>query len=195
MLTDNVINVLQKMLKKQFPDANGLQDPWLGQLLGYQIYQNTPFVQVIIHNGRYHWLALSTYGCKQGDIFVLDSKFNYSLSMQTKKQICTLLHCPLKTIQVTILPVQQQIGGVDCGLFAIVFLQFILSCKQNPMGVSFEQSSMRNHFLKCLKNNRLEMFPQTEHFKKTCKEKVIKLELYCTCRQIWVESNNRVFDK
>ena len=85
MLTDNVINVLQKMLKKQFPDANGLQDPWLGQLLGYQIYQNTPFVQVIIHNGRYHWLALSTYGCKQGDIFVLDSKFNYSLSMQTKK--------------------------------------------------------------------------------------------------------------
>ena len=44
MLTDNVIDVLQKMLKKQFPDANGLQDPLLGKLLSYQIYQNTPFV-------------------------------------------------------------------------------------------------------------------------------------------------------
>ena len=121
MLTDNVINVLQKMLKKQFPDANGLQDPLLDQLLRYHIYQNTPFVQVI-HNGRYHWLALSTYGCKQGEIFVLDSKFNYSLSKQTKKQICALLHCPLKTIQVTNLPVQQQTGGDDCGLFAIVYL-------------------------------------------------------------------------
>ena len=52
------------------------------------------------------------------------------------------------------------------------------------MLVSFEQSSMRNHILKGLKNNRLEMFPQTEHSKKICKEKVIKLELYCTCRQM-----------
>ena len=105
MLTDNIIDVLQKMLKKQFPDASGLQDPLLGQLLTYQIYQNTPFVQVI-QNGRYSWLAFSTYGCKQGEIFVLDSKFNYSLSIQTKKQICALLHCPRKTTQVTILPVQ-----------------------------------------------------------------------------------------
>ena len=63
------------------------------QLLSYQIYQNTPFVQVI-HNGCYHWLWLSTYGCTQGEIFILVSKFNYSLSIQTKKQICALLHCP-----------------------------------------------------------------------------------------------------
>ena len=166
----------------------------LGKLLSYQIYQNIPFVQVI-HNGRYHWLALSIYGCKQRKIFVLDSKFNYSLSIQTKKQICALLHCPRKTTQVTILPVQSQIGGVDCGLFAIAFLQFILSCKQNPVGVSFEQSSMRNHILKCLKNNRLELLPQTEHSNKICNEKVIKFELHCICRQIWVESDNRVFDK
>ena len=63
------------------------------------------------------------------------------------------------------------------------------------MRVSFEQLNMRNHILKCLKNNHLEMFPQTEYSKKICKGKVIKLELYCTCRQIWVESDNRVFDK
>ena len=130
-------------------------------------------------------------------MFVMDSKFHYSLSVQTKKQISAFLHCQLKTIHATILPVQQQIGGVDCGLFAIAFLQFILflSCKQNPIEVSFEQSIMRDHILKCLKNNRLKMFPPTEHSKKICKEKVIKLELYCTCRQIWVESDNRVFDK
>ena len=63
------------------------------------------------------------------------------------------------------------------------------------MGVSFEQSKMKNHILKCLKNDCLEMFPQTEHSNKICKENVIKIELYCTCRQIWVESDNRVFDK
>ena len=59
MLTENITNILQKMLKKQFPDANGLQDPLLGRLLNYQIYQNTPFFQVV-HNGLYHWLALIT---------------------------------------------------------------------------------------------------------------------------------------
>ena len=73
--------------KKQFPDADGLQDPLLGQLLCYQIYWNTPFVQVI-HNRCYHWLALSTYRFKQGEIFVLDTKFYYSLSIQTKKNLC-----------------------------------------------------------------------------------------------------------
>ena len=54
---------------------------------------------------------------------------------------------------------------------------------------------MRNHILKCLKNNCFEMFPQTEHSKKIWKEKVIELELYCTSHQIWVESDNQVFNK
>ena len=85
MLTDSVINVLQKMLKKHFPDANGLPDPLLGQLLSYQIYQNTAFVQVI-HNGRYHWLALSTYRCKEGEIFVLDNKFTYYCQYKLKNK-------------------------------------------------------------------------------------------------------------
>ena len=87
------------------------------------------------------------------------------------KKIYALLRCPLVTIQVTIVPVQQQIWVVDCCLFAIAFLHFLLSCKQTPVGVSFAQSSMINHILKCLKNNRLELFPQTEHFKKICKKK------------------------
>ena len=53
ILTDNIINGLQKIFKKQFPDANNLQDPLLGQLFSYQLYQNAPFFQVV-HNGLYH---------------------------------------------------------------------------------------------------------------------------------------------
>ena len=75
MLTDNIITVLQKMLKQQFADANDLQDPFLGQLLSYELYQNTLFVQVI-HN-IYHWfIVLSNYGCKQSKVFLLDSECN-----------------------------------------------------------------------------------------------------------------------
>ena len=95
MLTDNVINLLQKMLKQVFVDAMGFQDPVRSQNLSYDVYQNRPFVQVIL-NGRYHCLALSTYGCKEGVIYVLDNKFNYVLPLQTRSQICALLCCRQK---------------------------------------------------------------------------------------------------
>ena len=46
MLNDNII----KMLKKQFSQANGLQDPVLGQTLNFNVNRNLPFVQVL-HDG------------------------------------------------------------------------------------------------------------------------------------------------
>ena len=146
MLTGNVINLLQKMLKQVFVDAMGLQDPVRGQNLSYDVYQNRPFVQ-IIHNGRYHWLALS----KEGEIHVLDSKFNYVLSLQRKRQICALLCCRHKSIKVKIVPVQRQTVGVDCGLLAVAFIQYILSEEKNSTNVSFIQSIMKNHTFRAVK--------------------------------------------
>ena len=102
---------------------------------------------------------------------MLDSKFNYILSLQTKRQICALLCCYQKSIKVKIVPVQQQAGGVDCGLFAVAFIQYILSEKKNPTNVSFMQSSTRTHTFKCLKNNNFEMFPRSETVQKNRKEK------------------------
>ena len=43
MLNDNIIQTFQQMLKIQYPDANGLQDPVLGQALSFAVYQTTPF--------------------------------------------------------------------------------------------------------------------------------------------------------
>ena len=74
MLKDNIVNAVQKMLKKQFTEANELQDPVLGQGLNFQSYQSISFVQVL-HNGRMHWVAISTYGCDQGEIYLVDSLF------------------------------------------------------------------------------------------------------------------------
>ena len=86
-------------------------------------------------------------------------------------------------------------GAVDCGLFAVAFIQYILSEKKNPTNVSFIQSSMRNHTLKCLKNNNLETFPRSENCAKKSKEKIIELPIYCSCPQIWVESDKNIFEK
>ena len=43
MLNDNIIQTFQQMLKIQYPDGNGLQDPVLGQALSFAVYQTTPF--------------------------------------------------------------------------------------------------------------------------------------------------------
>ena len=65
MLNDNIIQTFQQMLKIQYPDANGLQDPVLGQALNFAVYQTIPFVQVL-HDGSLHWIVIRTYKCVEG---------------------------------------------------------------------------------------------------------------------------------
>ena len=66
--------MFQNMMKDQFKEVNGLQDTVLGQNLTFNIYRNVPFFQVL-HDGRNHWVAISTYGCKPGEVFLKDSLF------------------------------------------------------------------------------------------------------------------------
>ena len=60
MLNDDIIKVVQRMLKKQIYQAKGLQDPVLGQTLNFNVNGNLPFVQVL-HDVRIHWIAVSTF--------------------------------------------------------------------------------------------------------------------------------------
>ena len=55
MLNDSIIQTFQQMLKIKYPDANGLQDPVLGQTLAVQV----------LHDGSLYWIAISTYNCKE----------------------------------------------------------------------------------------------------------------------------------
>ena len=64
------------------------------------------------------------------------------------------------------LAVQQQTGGVDCGLFAIAFLEYIARTNLYPTKTWFDQSKFRNHALRCLKDDIIYPFPETESNKK-----------------------------
>ena len=76
-ITGNVIAVMQKMLQDQYPGVNGLQDPLNGVRLKFHVYKDTPFVQ-IVHDGSYHWVAVSTYSCKPGEVILMDTYFHKS---------------------------------------------------------------------------------------------------------------------
>ncbi len=54
--------------------------------------------------------------------------------------------------------VQQQIGGDDCGLFALAFATS-LCYKDVPSLIFYDQISLRNHYVKCIEDNEIQPFP------------------------------------
>ena len=160
MLSDVVINLFQRMLKKQHPNVRGLQDTLLGNNLQFDVIK-TSFVQ-ILYTGSHHWIAISTLGCNKGEVYLLDSLCNGRLTYQTKRQICSILHCKKDKIKVKVVPVQQQKNGVDCGLFAVAFIQYVIVKNVNPTMVTFDQLQMRSHAIKAIESGRLDMFPTSQ---------------------------------
>ena len=104
MLCHSVVNTFQNMMDKQFPEAKGLRDSTLGQKLSFKVQKNKPFVQVL-HDGKLHWIAISTYGCNEGEVCYIDSLFNGRITDHTKQQICASFNCDLKHVKINVLPV------------------------------------------------------------------------------------------
>ena len=53
--------------------------------------------------------------------------------------------------------VQQQIGGNDCGLFALAFA-ISLCYNDVPSLMFYDQISLRNHYAKCIEDNEIQSF-------------------------------------
>ncbi len=194
MLNDTVIHVFQGMMKKQYPETAGLQDPLLGSNLGFSVCSNKPFVQ-ILHDGRLHWIAISTYNCQPGEVCYMDSLFRGRITDKVKQQICSLLHSQNDVLKIKALPVQQQTNGVDCGVYAIAFISYLVFNKKYPVEVTFDQKVMRHHLIRALAADRLSQFPIAEKQGKMCNQKEFELQLHCSCRMSWVPSDNRTFGR
>ena len=78
-------------------------------------------------------------------------------------------------ICVEVNPVQQQHGGVDCSQLAIAFATELAHGK-NPVGVSYAQSAMRDHFLLSLENKKVEPFSRA---RKPAIRNIVSIALYC----------------
>lgn len=62
---------------------------------------------------------------------------------------------------IEVVPVQQQLNGSDCGLFAAAFAT-CLAYGIPPQTVQFDICKMRVHLYRSLKNGLLQMFPTFE---------------------------------
>ena len=93
------------------------------------------------------------------------------------------------------LQVQQESNAIDCGVFALAFIHYILSEKKTPAEVHFNIFKMRTHLLHCLVENEFSQFPSSDRNHRKYIHKTISIALFCDCRIPWAKSDNRLFDK
>ena len=72
-----------------------------------------------------------------------------------------IVKTPSKKVYLRLEPVQQQVGGADCGVFAIANLVEVL-CGKDPRQAQFNQDRMREHLFRCISLQAFTPFPKTE---------------------------------
>ena len=116
-LSDDIINAAQTTPHEQFR-IPGFQNAELGQYCGFNV-EPDEFIQ-IVHNGKDHWVTISTIGTKHPEEFVYNSLY-CTAPNEFQKQIAGLLHTQEKTITLKFAKVSMQKNGSDCGVYAIAF--------------------------------------------------------------------------
>lgn len=212
-LTGNIINAAQLILSNSYPQIGGFQDTSYGRNLKFlPVDPHCSNIQ-ILHTGlnlctiifvikspipfflgaSNHWLCTFSKRCSAPVVYIADSLGLFmKLDSTTLLQIAKLYGSILPSqnaSEVTSLPVcklsvQQQIGTLDCGLYAIAFAVDLCMGK-NPKYSHFDQSKMREHLEVCLAKGKFQLFPTISSDQETLprpKSRVIKIKLYCECR-------------
>ena len=108
-----------------------------------------------VHNGSYHWLLVSTVS---GVVSIHDS-LNTQPTEELIKQISQLFSPDGSTPAYTQLKCHKQLGGTDCGIFAIAYAIDILLGNE-PQNIRYDQNKMREHLVNCLQSGKMTAFPR-----------------------------------
>ena len=184
-LTSRHISAVHSLLKKQYPEQNGLQDTLQLSNKYRWASSSKDFVQ-IIHISQNHWVCVSNLLTPEGVVEVYDSLppiCNNTLI----GQVAATMQCSSQMFTVRWINVQLQSGGDDCALFAIAFAE-ALCAGRDPFILSFDQLQMRQHLKLCLERGAVTKFPESTRQKRGCRSRMRmsrKVYIYCTCRLPW----------
>ena len=154
-LTDKIICAAQMILLQFFPNMAGLQPPVLQKVFQFHVHSGE-FVQ-IMHVRNNHWCVVSTVGCESGVIRVYDSLFK-SVSRETLRLIVSMVYSQSSDLKITMMDVEKQSNGSDCGVLAIAYA-FDICNGLNPCNVRFDQNKIRQHLATCLEIFQASRFP------------------------------------
>ena len=198
MLTDQSIDMVQKLLSDKFPDLDGLHDTVVGPSNAFPIVKTYKKYVQILHTGRLHWVCTANLDKSRSDnssSLLYDSMNSGRVVRQVAEQIASFSNCKNPELQIQIQGVQQQNNGVDCGPFAAAFATS-LAFGQDPSKVQYDAAKLRSHLLKCLKNKEMEPFPtidSKEPYLK-CPFRTATVELFCSCRMPYKRPTRKDFE-
>ena len=165
----------------------GFQTTLLGQRLAFSpVPPCQKFIQILHVDGN-HWILVSNNIKMDGkiatDSVCIYDSLKVSISLDTKKQICSLLQPQEMQLTLDLMNVQHQTNLSDCGLFAIAFATELAS-QQSPLLCELDTSKMRSHLLTRLNDGVLKPFPYKK--KRRCPfgsqvRKSIYVPVYCIC--------------
>ena len=142
MLTDNHINLAQKMLKRQFPDFNGLRSTLMQDKPHKLPTTNT--IQIFHIKGNHRVCAATHKSGKQ--VFVYDSVYS-SWDQVSLALLQTQFRCSKGNIKL-VDQIQKQVGGTECGLFSIAYATTV-AFHGDHAATTYNQALMRSHLLHC----------------------------------------------
>lgn len=183
-LTSNHISAVNKLLRKSFPEQEGLNDTSI--LAEKLLWPSKPneFVQIIRVAG-YHWACLSNRFCNAGSVELCDSLHTIPATKgQISKQACVILHPEESSIKIDVVNVQLQADDSSCGLFATA-MAYDLCRGIDPFVRNYNQSNMYDHLKSCFGKGELTAFPATISNSGRKHQRVVaevEVPIYCICR-------------
>ena len=119
---------------------------------------------------------------------VYDSSFNGKLSVDLKHQLTAMYKHEACTgdgdlrLVVKVPAVQRQLGGKDCGVFAIAFA-YHAARGDDLSSFTFDQAQLRQHLAMCFVNGKMSPFPRFHNLPRRSRKgrNDIEIKLYCKC--------------
>uniref|UniRef100_A0A1X7TKU0 Ubiquitin-like protease family profile domain-containing protein n=1 Tax=Amphimedon queenslandica TaxID=400682 RepID=A0A1X7TKU0_AMPQE len=106
----------QILLRRKFPEINGLKSTLEITKPSYKFEISDSLIIQVIHCKDNHWITASNIGCEESEITVYDSLYK-AIDQHTYEMLSRLFLKKTFTIKQP----QKQTNGYDCGLFALAF--------------------------------------------------------------------------
>lgn len=108
------------------------------------------------------------------------------MSMEVKRQICSLYRCESDTVMFEIMNVMRQQNSYDCGIYALACATELIYDK-DPTLCQWDTQRMRKHLETCLERGLMTCFPSSPSKKRvrlgSLVRKVLREKIFCICRQ------------
>ena len=181
-LSESTVQLAQALILEKFPDVHGFEDIMFGRHLLFSMARGA-FGQ-LLHDGKYHWVFVSSIGCSSGTVKYYDSLGTGKVPDQIRKQIAGIVCSQDTEITVDIPPVQMSESVADSGLFAVAFAVSLLH-SEDPSEASYGVSLMRQHLYQCLQDKAIRTFPKAKGPVQRTVQRSVSVEVFCCCRMPW----------